>query len=437
MPARETALVPHPLFDAARRCDDQRRVLRYPTLVRFIEGLTIGTAMREHQWIHEFLSGYQRVKGTFNLYRTESQRLLLYLWLVETVSLSQINSEILTRYLRWRQDPPIGWIASHNAWAFRWNGIAFEANPAWRPFVHRQNSTCHSSPSPESTTYCMAPGTFDVTCASLHTICCWLVMRGILSQNPMATLRSNGRRLNPGFLQRAPGKDQALTCDDWSVFLTTLMSLANDNPVIERELFIVVTMEKLQLHVSELAVWPVAGGEDRVPTFGSCIKQPTHRSGQWLFCVTGRADVYREIAIPDDYFPFLRRYRCYRGLSPLPSPREAIPLLTSRAGKPLRRRQVTRLIEQAFCRVADRLERNTHRSDCQHTDHGKLLALAALLREISTKTNALRHTGATQKLSASDLHDVPAISRELGFSEPGALINAYVDGQTKGRKKRS
>lgn len=79
MPARETALVPHPLFDAARRCDDQRRVLRYPTLVRFIEGLTIETAMREHQWIHEFLSGYQRVKGTFNLYRTESQRLLLYL----------------------------------------------------------------------------------------------------------------------------------------------------------------------------------------------------------------------------------------------------------------------------------------------------------------------------------------------------------------------
>lgn len=437
MPASETALVPHPLFDVARRCDDQHQVERYPTLAHFIEGLAIETALQEFKWILEFLSGYQRTKGTFNLYRTESQRLLLYLWLVETMSLSEINSEILTRYLRWRQDPPIGWIAPHNVCAFRRNGVAFEANPAWRPFVHRQNSKRSGNLSSEPTTYQMTPGSFEVTCAALHTTCHWLLTRGVLSQNPMETLHSNDRRLNPDYFQRAAGKDQALTCEDWSVFLTTLMSLANDNPVIERELFIVVTMEKLQLHVSELAVWPVPDGEDRVPTFESCIKSPAHPNDRWVFCVTGRADAYREIPIPEDYFPFLRRYRCYRGLSPLPAPQESIPLLTSRAGKPLRRRQVTRLIEQAFCRVADHLERVTHRPDREQTDHGKLLALAALLREMSTKSNALRHTGTTQKLSASDLQDVPALARELGFSEPGALINAYVDGQTKGRNKRS
>jgi hypothetical protein len=61
------------------------------------------------------------------------------------------------------------------------------------------------------------------------------------------------------------------------------------------------------------------------------------------------------------------------------------------------------------------------------------LDLAASLREMSTRSNVLRHTGTTRKLTDSSLQAVPAIARELGYSEPGSVINAYVDGQTKDR----
>ena len=402
-----------PVFDTAERIQDQADLELYPDLRARLQSLDIDPshALDDFRIGHRFLEKYSDVSGTFSRFRTEIQRFLNYTWLIARRHLAQTDGELVSRYFAFLKTPPKSWV-SHGIYpAFTGTGDRRQINPLWRPMALRSRQ--------DSAPYSISQASLNASRTALQTFFKYLMARDYLARDPFLEVRKRDGKARPKLVDQ-DAEVRRLTDWQWSFLLETLTELASENERYERHLFVIVTMKSLFLRVSELAPRPVDQGRIRTPSFGDFRRTIVDGEPYWVYSVFGKGDKARQVTLPDAYLPYLKRWREYLGLSPLPVTGESAAILPSKKGDAIGKRQVQRIYEQAMVATAGRME-----------DHG-FADEAKQLLAIRSETHYLRHTGASQAIEAGG--DIRHISEELGHANATFTESVYVNAEQARRR---
>lgn len=146
----------------------------------------------------------------------------------------------------------------------------------------------------------------------------------------------------------------------------------------------------------------------------------------WWLKVYGKGRKLRDVSVPEDYLTYLKRYRTYRALTPLPTSYDTAPIVEKIRGQGgMTARHLARLVSE----VLD----NAYQNMKQKEGEDKALKL----REAST--HWLRHTGASMEVERG--RALKDLSEDLGHASMATTDTIYVQTETQKRaasgKKRS
>ncbi|MFO1424208.1 MAG: tyrosine-type recombinase/integrase [Candidatus Competibacteraceae bacterium] len=286
-------------------------------------------ARTDPEAIQAWLARYADTPTTFQNYRKEAERLLLWALVELGKPLSSLTQEDLLRYQYFLANP-----YPSERWIMPANRRAGRQDPLWRPF---------SGP--------LSPASQRQAMIILNTLFSWLVTAGYLAGNPLALLR---RRTRPVQAQIT----RYLTDDLWITVKTAIESLPQEMPRDQAHYHRVRWLFSL-LYLCGLRISEVTGN-----TMGS-FSHRINSGGQecWWLEITGKGNKTRLVPVTDELLTELTRYRQSRDLPPLPQPGEATPLLLPIGHgcrpRPLTRAAVHLIVKTVFIRAAEWL-RATH-----------------------------------------------------------------------------
>ncbi len=292
-------------------------------------------AIRDYQFASEFIYSYRGSPDTFSTYRREIEHFLHWCWLIANKSLQQVNREDIEAYVDFARQPPTSWIGDKNVARFFERGGERVANPDWRPYVTTGGEYVASQASLQSL--------FSVLSSFFN----FLIQESYLSANPVAQIRQKSKFIRK---HQAQGRIRRLSPLQWDYVIETAETLARENPgVHERTLFIMNALFAMYLRVSELVEtprWQPQMGHFQVD-----------QEGNWWFSTVGKGNKEREISVSDAMLEALKRYRRARGMSPLPSPGEASPLIHKTRGKGgiTSTRQIRGIVQKVFDQAAAKM----------------------------------------------------------------------------------
>lgn len=353
-------------------------------------------AIKGYLTARDFLRAFSDNSLTFTSYRTHVERLLLWALIIKQKPFDQLKRQDAEDYLEFCRNPPADWIGpvvrgrfvtsdqTESAW-----GDPVMPNKKWRPFSLKQSK--HSSndltSGPDATSLDAEPGVASSearykpspsTLNQIYTICSrffeYMIEDGTAAANPFRMIKK--RTLNRGTPQEE-GSNRALTPLQWNYVLETAEWMAQDEPERhERTLFIVATLFAMYLRVSD-----IVGRPNWHPVMGDFRQDP---EGNWWYHVIGKGNKAGKVAVRDEYVSkYLKRYRRFVGLSPLPEWNEQTPLLMTLRGRSgLSGRQVRALLQSVFDNALARM-RDEEREEYEMNS----------LRAASA--HWLRHTSAT------------------------------------------
>lgn len=136
----------------------------------------------------------------------------------------------------------------------------------------------------------------------------------------------------------------------------------------------------------------------------------------WWLKVYGKGRKIRDITVPPSFIEYLKRYREYRGLTPLPLAGENQPIVEKIRGQGgMTSRQLTRIVQGVFDKAYEKMasEKGTDK--------------AQKLKEAST--HWLRHTGASLEIERG--RPLKDVSEDLGHASMSTTDTVYVQTETK------
>lgn len=240
-------------------------------------------------WLARFID----TKTTFDNYRKEAERLLLWSTIQLGKSLSSLTHEDLLIYQQFLSNPQP---------AVRWvmrDGRKFaRAHPEWKPFAGP-----------------LSPTSQRQAIIILNTLFSWLVNAGYLAGNPLSLSRQRARKAKPRITRY-------LEEDLWSEVKMTieLMSKETDR---ERDHYFRLRWLFSLLYLCGLRISEVANN-----TMGSFFcRRDKDGEERWWLEILGKGDKLRIVPATNELMVELARYRREKGLAPFPIPGEDIPLL--------------------------------------------------------------------------------------------------------------
>jgi site-specific recombinase XerD len=376
-----------PVFETYEIFIDVDFSLREPSMAcirQYIQNFPASVeANKGYLTTREFLRAFSDNSQTFTSYRTHVERLLLWALIIKQKPFSQLKRQDAEDYLEFCRNPPGDWIGpvvrgrfvtsdqTESAW-----GDPVMPNEKWRPFSLKQSkgSSNELKSASSVTRYKPSPSTLN----QIYTICSrffeYMIEDGTVAANPFRMIKK--RTLNRGTLQEE-GSNRALTPLQWDYVLETAERMAEDEPDRhERTLFIVATLFAMYLRVSD-----IVGRSNWHPVMGDFRQDP---EGNWWYHVIGKGNKAGKVAVRDEYVSrYLKRYRRFVGLSPLPEWNEQTPLLMTLRGRSgLSGRQVRTLLQSVFDNALARMR------DEEREEHEMNSLRAA-------SAHWLRHTSAT------------------------------------------
>lgn len=326
-------------------------------------------------WLARFLDK----QTTFDNYRKEAERLLLWCTLQLGKPLSSLTHEDWLQYQVFLRDPlPTNrWIAAEGRKYPR-------THPGWRPFAGPLSASSQRQ-----------------AAVILNTLFSWLVNAGYLAGNPLALSRERRRRA-------APRVTRYLDDEIWSEVKMTVDALPRETPR-ERMHYL-----RLRWLVSLSYVCGLRISEITSNSMGGFFRR-RDREGEerWWLEVLGKGDKLRIVPATDELMNELARYRRELGCPPYPIPGEPTPLLLPIGGKPrsMSRGGVHEIFKALFARTADRL-----------TQRGPEYAPTAA-RMIQASAHWLRHTAGSH-MANNDV-DLRHVRDNLGH-ESISTTNTYL-----------
>jgi site-specific recombinase XerD len=288
--------------------------------------------------IRAWLARVASTKTTFENYRKEAERLLLWSIVQLRKPLSSLTHEDLLLYQQFLADPQPRerWVASERKFP--------RSDPRWRPF-HRP----------------LAVTSQRLSMVTLNAMFSWLVGAGYLAGNPLSLSRQRARRASPRltrFLER----------DLWQEVKVYINSLPRETNR-ECERYWRARWLFTLLYLGGLRISEVSGN-----SMGRFFcRHDTEGHNRWWLEVTGKGNKERLVPASAEMMVELGRYRSARGLPVLPAPQEDTPLALplGRSMKPLTRAALHVIVKDIFTGAAKmlRLQGNEYATSAAQLDH--------------------------------------------------------------------
>jgi site-specific recombinase XerD len=280
----------------------------------------------------QYLLSYRNSKDTYNTYRKELEKLLLWAWCVKKISILNIDSHDAEEFIEFCSSPPKSWIATHNFGRFEDN----KPSPKWRPFV---------SPSSE---YRASTSVIYSIFAAVNSFYDYLVEYQATEYHPFRSIRQKSKFAT----KISQSKVKRFSNNHMDILFRLVEDLCIDEPEkYERTRWICYLLLDLYLRVSELV--HDNRSEPKMKDF------ETDDGGHTWLTVIGKGNKQRFVSVPDVVITALKRYRNHLGLSDFPLASESVPLVPIKNSllKPIQStRQIRRIMEDVFIQTADLID---------------------------------------------------------------------------------
>ena len=336
-------------------------------------------------WLGRFLD----TRTTFDSYRKEAERLLLWATIELGKPLSSLTHEDLLVYQRFLGDPQPA-----ERWVMKAGRKWSRFDPEWRPFAGP-----------------LAPTSQRQAIIILNTMFSWLVNAGYLAGNPLSLSRQRQRKAKPRITRFL---DDQL----WSEVKITIETMPGETDR-EREHYFRVRWLFSLLYLCGLRISEVIGN-----TMGAFfVRRDSEGEERWWLEITGKGDKTRLVPATAELMVELTRYRRENGLSHFPLPGEPTPLLLPIGGKQraLTRSAVHLIVKETFLRTAMRIRARG----------AEFERLATLVEDASA--HWMRHTAGSDMADTMDLRNV---RDNLGHSSI-SITNNYLHTEDDQRHKET
>lgn len=336
-------------------------------------------------WLACFLD----TRTTFDSYRKESERLLLWATLELGKPLSSLTHEDLLMYQRFLGDPQPA-----ERWVMKAGRKWSRFDPDWRPFAGP-----------------LAPTSQRQAIIILNTMFSWLVNAGYLAGNPLSLSRQRQRKAKPRITR-------FLDDELWLEVKTTIETMPRETDR-EREHFHRVRWLFSLLYICGLRISEVI--ENTMGAF--FCRRDSEGEERWWLEITGKGDKTRLVPATAELIVELTRYRRENSLSPFPLPGEPTPLLLPIGGKQrsMTRSAVHLIVKEVFSRTASRIRARG----------AEFERLGNLVEDASA--HWMRHTAGSNMADTMDLRHV---RDNLGHSSI-STTNTYLHTEDDQRHKET
>ncbi len=280
------------------------------------------TANTDADAIKVWLARFADTKTTFDNYRKEAERLLLWSVVELGKPLSSLSHEDFLVYQRFLADPQ-----PSERWIMQRRKVA-RADPAWRPFAGP-----------------LSPTSQRQAIVILNAMFSWLVNAGYLAGNPLSLSRQRQRKAKPRITR-------FLEDDLWNEVKITIESMPRETNR-EREHY-----HRVRWIFSLLYITGIRVSEVTQNTMGGFFNRKGKSSeSRWWLEITGKGDKTRIVPATNELIVELGRYRREMGLSLNPIEGEATPLLLPIGGKQrfMTRSAIHQILKQVFSKTAERI----------------------------------------------------------------------------------
>ncbi len=378
----------------------------YPSLNEF---LNAGELWWKNHWVwgHEFLCYIGRNKSdhTYTRFRNETERFLLWVFLFKQKPMDQLRKADILKYADFCWQPPRSWICTANYEKFTLNNGYYLQNSKWLPFKLQLPKKSHPDQSVDKKKYKPSQQTLSAMFTAIIAFYKYLTNEEHLYGNPAQIAKFDCRY----FIKNTQIKEtRRLTESQWQYVFNVALDRAEKDRVYERSLFVICSLKTLFLRISELS--ERKGWSPVMSHFWQDSDQ------NWWLKIYGKGRKLRDITVPNSFLTFLKRYRAFRGLTPLPSPGENHPIVEKIRGQGgMTSRQLTRIVQDIFDIAYDQMRAN------EGDDKARQLKEAS--------THWLRHTGASMEVERG--RALKDLSEDLGHTSMSTTDTVYV--QTENR----
>jgi len=343
--------------------------------------------------------------NTHSLFRNETERFLLWVLLFKSKPMAQLRKADILEYADFCWQPPVSWICSANHEKFVFHSGHYTQNPLWAPFKLQLPKTASNNQVLDKKKYKPSQQTLAAMFTAVIAFYKYLMNEEYLYGNPAQIAKPDCRH----FIKDAQVKEiRRLSESQWQYVFNVALELANQDRIYERSLFVITALKTLFLRVSELSERP-----NWSPVMSHFWQDS---NGNWWLKIFGKGRKLRDITVPSSFIDYLKRYREYRGLSPLPSTGENHPIVEKIRGQGgMTSRQLIRIVQQVFDLAYEKMK------EAEGEDN------ARKLREASS--HWLRHTGASMEVERG--RALKDLSEDLGHASMSTTDTIYV--QTENR----
>ena len=378
---------PEPFFDTM---EEMPNPFKNPVIeVKNISTAKPEGAQSDYQYASEFIFSYRGSPDTFSTYRREIEHFLHWSWLIAKKSIKSVLRQDIEAYIEFSKSPPLTWIGSKNVSRFVNRAGERLPNDAWRPYVSSNGEYVLSQAATQSL--------FSV----LSSFYNFLIQENYVYANPVSQMRQKSKYLRK---HQSQGKIRRLSPLQWDYVIETAELLASDDPKThERTLFVLTALFGMYLRISELVETP--RWEPQMGHF------QMDQEENWWFITVGKGNKEREVSVSDAMLVALKRYRCSRGLPPLPSPGESTPLVHKTRGKGgiTSTRQIRGIVQDCFTRAAQKMKNDGFSEDAERLE--------------TATVHWLRHTGISEDVKSRPREHV----RDDAGHGSSAITDRYID----------
>ena len=362
-----------------------------------------------------FIYSYNGSQATFNAYRREVERLLLWSWHIQSSPTTHLRRDQIEEFIHFCMAPPEEWIGIKNVARFKLHMGARVPNKQWKPFVsHISKLEFKNGAEPVTKQHSLSQAAIRATFSILSSYYGFLMQEEAVAQNPVALIRQKSKFVKKEVTRRQVRRISNL---QWDYVIETAELLAEEDPNMhERTLFIMNALLGMYLRISELVA-----DERSAPVMGDFTKDT---DGHWWFKVLSKGNKERLIAVSDDMLSALVRYRRFRDLPDMPTIAEHTPLIPKNRGQgPMTSsRQVRNIVQFCFDQAYERMCQDGMRSDAED------LRVATV--------HWLRHTGISEDVKTRPKEHVREDAGHASMATTDRYIDTeYRERHASGRKK--
>lgn len=365
--------------------------------------------LEQFNWGKIFLTYIGRNKSahTYERFRNDVERFLLWSFIVKKKPIDQLRKSDLLEYADFCWQPPVDWIGTSNQERFKITNGYSAANELWFPYKIQAPKSLKSQFVIDKKKYRPSQQTLSSMFTAIIVFYNYLMAEDFCIGNPAQIAKKDCRH----FIIDSQVKEiKRLTGSQWQFVLDTAVEMADENPMFERNLFVIAALKTLFLRISELSERP-----NWLPTMGHFWQDDDEN---WWLKIFGKSRKLRDITVPIDFLPFLERYRASRGLLGLPASNENSILVEKVRGQGgMTSRHLRRIVQSVFDQAHDNMRRS----------EGENKALK--LKEASA--HWLRHTGASMEIERG--RPLKDISEDLGHASMATTDTVYVQSENKKR----